>query len=45
MRKFRRRESRTVRRLAKALAALDDQAALVRPAPQRTLRTQLGAVR
>jgi len=37
MRRFR-RDTRTIRKLAKALAALDEQAALVRPAPVRLLR-------
>lgn len=44
MHRLRRRDIRTIRRLARALAALDEQAALVRPAPRRVLRSQLGLV-
>jgi hypothetical protein len=38
---FRRREARKVAKLARALAALDDQARLVRPARKRS-RLSLG---
>jgi hypothetical protein len=41
MRRFR-RETRTIRKLAKALAALDEHASLVRPAPTKLLRTSTG---
>jgi hypothetical protein len=41
MRRFR-RDTRTIRKLAKALAALDEQAALARPAPTKLLRTAGG---
>jgi hypothetical protein len=39
MRRFRRRDIRTVRRLAKALAALDTHAGIARPKPPRLLRS------
>jgi hypothetical protein len=42
MRRFRRRDIRRIRRLAKALAALDEQAANVRPKPHRDVRARLG---
>jgi len=42
MRRFR-KETRTIRRLAKALATLEEQASLVRPAPPKLLRTSAGA--
>jgi hypothetical protein len=42
MRWFRRRHLRVVKRLAQALVALDDEAALVRPAPPKLLRSHLG---
>jgi len=45
MPKLKRRQTRTVRRLAKALAALDEQAAVSRPRPPRLLRTPLGVAR
>jgi hypothetical protein len=41
MRKFRNRDARRVRRLAKALATLEREAALARPAPRRALRASL----
>jgi hypothetical protein len=41
MRRFR-RETRTIRKLAKALAVLDEQASLVRPAPTKLLRSSAG---
>jgi hypothetical protein len=41
MLRFRRRHTRVVKRLALLLASLDDEAALVRPAPKRLLRTEL----
>jgi hypothetical protein len=34
-----------IRRLAKAFAALDEQAAAVRPRPARAVRTSLGTSR
>jgi hypothetical protein len=39
---FRRREVRKVAKLARALASLDDQARLVRPARKRVTRLSLG---
>jgi hypothetical protein len=39
---FRRREARKVAKLAHALALLDDQARLVRPARKRVTRLSLG---
>jgi hypothetical protein len=39
---FRRREARKVVKLARALAALDEQARLVRPARKRISRVSLG---
>ena len=39
---FRRREARKIAKLARALAALDDQARLVRPARKRAARLSLG---
>jgi hypothetical protein len=39
---FRRREARKVAKLARALASLDDQARLVRPARKRITRLSLG---
>jgi hypothetical protein len=39
----RRRDARTVAKLARALAALDAQAQAARPAPRRTVRLSLGA--
>jgi hypothetical protein len=41
MRRFRNRDARTIRRLAKALAALDREAAVMRPAPRRAARASL----
>jgi hypothetical protein len=41
MRRFRRRDTRTVRRLAKAFAALDAEAGAVRPRPGRAARASL----
>jgi hypothetical protein len=43
MRWSRRRDSRTVAKLARALAALDEQARAVRPAPRRTIRVSVGS--
>ena len=40
---FRRKEARKVAKLARALAALDEQARLTRPAPRRSARVSLGA--
>jgi hypothetical protein len=45
MARFRRREARTVKRLAKVLAALDEHAASRRPQPARPLRASVGAQR
>jgi hypothetical protein len=45
VRRFHRRDTRTVRRLAKAFAALDEQAATLRPKPPRLLRGSAAAVR
>jgi hypothetical protein len=45
MRRFRRRQTRTVRRLVRVLAALDEHAAAVRPRPERVVRTSFGAAR
>jgi hypothetical protein len=45
MSRFRRRDTRTIRRLAKAFAALDEQAGSVRPKPRRTLRGTLAPAR
>ena len=45
MRRFSRRETRKVRRLAKAFAALDQQASVVRPKPARVLRSAVVAPR
>jgi hypothetical protein len=42
MRRFRRREIRKIRQLAKALAVLDEQAALARPTRRREQRTRFG---
>ena len=39
---FRRREARKVAKLARALASLDEQARLVRPARRRVTRLSLG---
>jgi hypothetical protein len=39
---FRRREARKVEKLAKALAALDEHARLVRPTRKRDARLSLG---
>jgi hypothetical protein len=39
---FRRREARKVVKLARALAVLDEQARLTRPAPKRVARISLG---
>jgi hypothetical protein len=39
---FRRREARKVAKLARALATLDEQARLVRPARRRVSRLSLG---
>jgi hypothetical protein len=39
---FRRREARKAAKLARALASLDDQARLVRPARKRVSRLSLG---
>jgi len=39
---IRRREARKVAKLARALATLDDQARLVRPARKRVTRLSLG---
>jgi hypothetical protein len=39
---YRRREARKVAKLARALAALDEQARLVRPARRRVSRLSLG---
>jgi len=41
MRSFRNRNARTIRKLAKALTALDRDAAVVRPAPRRGPRASL----
>jgi hypothetical protein len=43
MLRLRRRNSRKVAKLARALAALDEQAAAVRPAPKRVARLSLNA--
>jgi hypothetical protein len=40
---FRRRDARTIAKLARALAALEDQARAARPAPRRTLKITLGS--
>jgi hypothetical protein len=40
---IRRKEARTVARLARALAALDDDARRVRPAAKRVIRLSVGA--
>jgi hypothetical protein len=40
---FRRRDARTVAKLAKAFATLDAQARAARPAPRRTLKITLGS--
>jgi hypothetical protein len=40
--RFRRKDTRTVERLVRALAALDDEARVVRPRPPRLLRSSLG---
>jgi len=39
----RRRDARTIAKLARALAALDAHARNARPAPRRTVRVSLGA--
>jgi hypothetical protein len=39
---FRRSEARKIAKLARALAALDEQARLVRPAPKRHARVSVG---
>ena len=39
----RRKDARKIARLARALAALDEQARLVRPAPKRVARASLSA--
>ena len=41
--KIRRKEARKVAKLARALAALDRQAATVRPEPRRLAKLSLGA--
>jgi hypothetical protein len=41
MLQFRRRDARKVVKLARALAALDEQARLTRPAPKRVARASL----
>jgi hypothetical protein len=43
MLRLRRRDARTVAKLAKAFAALDAQAHATRPAPRRTLKITLGS--
>jgi hypothetical protein len=43
MLRLRRRNSRKVAKLARALAALDEQAAAVRPTPKRVARLTLNA--
>jgi hypothetical protein len=43
MLRLRRRDARTVAKLAKALAALDAQARAGRPAPRRALKITLGS--
>jgi hypothetical protein len=43
MLRFRRRETRKVMKLARALAALDDQARQARPAPKRAARVSFSA--
>jgi hypothetical protein len=43
MLRIRRRESRKVAKLARALATLDRQAEIVRPAPRRLAKLSLGA--
>jgi len=43
--RFRRTESRKVARLARLLAALDEQAGTARPAPRRTARILVGPTR
>jgi hypothetical protein len=45
MHRFRRRETRKIRRLAKAFAALDAQAGAVRPRPARLLRSSAVSLR
>jgi hypothetical protein len=45
VRRFRRRDIRTIRRLAKALAALDADACAVRPKPPRLLRSTAAPAR
>jgi hypothetical protein len=42
MLRFRRQNARKVAKLARALAALDEQARLTRPAPRRVARISLG---
>jgi hypothetical protein len=42
MLRFRHRNARKVAKLARALAALDEQARLTRPAPKRMTRISLG---
>jgi hypothetical protein len=39
---FRRSEARKIAKLARALATLDEQARLVRPAPKRRARVSVG---
>jgi hypothetical protein len=41
MLRLQRRESRKIAKLARALAALDEQAAAIRPAPKRATRLSL----
>jgi hypothetical protein len=43
--RIRRAESRKVAQLARLLAALDEQARTVRPAPRRTARVVVGPLR